>query len=102
MNTIQTDLFFAKLKLASKSDPVYSAKLEIDLKLSGVQVRDMIRELRRSGVPVANSKQGYFIAESYEEIKETIIDLESRCNSMHETVSALKKIFKNDLQNELF
>lgn len=37
MNTIQTDLFFAKLKLASKSDPVYSAKLEIDLKLSGVQ-----------------------------------------------------------------
>lgn len=102
MNTIQTDLFFAKLKLASKEYPVYSAKLESELNISGVQVRDMIRELRRSGVPVANSKQGYFIAESYEDIIETITDLESRCNSMHETVTALKKIFKNDLQEGLF
>ena len=89
------------IRLHSYDNPVYSAEIEKRYGLAGTVVRDIIRELRREGKPIANSKQGYFWAKNYEELRPTIDDLEGRANSMHETVSALKNAFSKGNQLQL-
>lgn len=84
----------AKLRLHRKENPVYSKEIENCFNITGVQVRDIIRELRREGKPVANSKQGYYWARNEIELQETIEDLESRSFSMLKTIEGLRKAFK--------
>lgn len=90
------------IKHRTKDNPIYSAEIERRLEIAGTQVRDLIRELRREGKPIANSHKGYFWAATYEEIEPTLTDLNSRAISLHETISGLKKIFIEQSQLKLF
>ena len=83
---------------STKEQPIFSKQLEISFKLEGVQVRDIIRQLRREGKPIANSKKGYFYAQSYEEYEETIQDLYNRSMSMLETIKAMRNAFNKSFQ----
>ena len=92
----------ASIKLRTKENPVFSHHLETSYGLSGTEIRDIVRELRREGYPIANSKSGYYFANNYEEIEPTINDLESRAFSMLETVKKLKLNFSRPQQSTLF
>ena len=83
----------AILKLHSATDPVTSKYIEENFRVTGPELRAIIRELRRSGHPIANSPYGYFYAKTYSEIQPTIQDLEARSLSMLETVKRLKSRF---------
>lgn len=89
------------IRLHHATNPVYSVELEQRYGITGTEVRNIVRELRREGKPVANSKQGYYWADNIEELRPTIDDLESRAMSMHETVKALKGCFVEENQLEL-
>ena len=92
-----SDNILARIRLRTKDNPILSKELEQDFNLIDTEIRDMIREFRRSGIPIASSKKGYFYARNYEELRATIEDLEGRCNSMKETLDKLKGIWKNEI-----
>ena len=79
------------LRDATYENPIYSAEIEKRTGAAGPQVRDVIRELRRSHHLIANSKNGYYMAQSPGEILDTIEDLEKRALSMLKTVQGLKQ-----------
>ena len=75
----------------SKYKPIFSKDLEKKFDISGSEIRDTIRGLRRKGEPIVGSNTGYYLAAGTEDIKELVADLESRISSMRETVTAIKK-----------
>jgi len=93
-----SDNILAKIKLCGKDNPIHSAVLGTMFNLKGDDVRDIVRDLRREGYPIASGKSGYFYARSLSELKDTIEDLEGRSNSMYKTANALKQIFKEPEQ----
>jgi len=90
------------LKSSSKDSPIYSKNIENLLSVSGPSVRDVIRELRRDGAPIAESSNGYYYARTFEQIKDTIYDLEGRAKSMLTTATALRKTFNESIQYSLW
>ena len=82
----------------TKDNPIYSAEIENQLEISGLTVRDCIKHLRRNGVPIANSSNGYYFAKEYSEIEPTISDLHRRSMSMLETIKGLRKAFSKETQ----
>lgn len=85
----------------SESAPVKSYKIEESLNVKGSKVRDFVREMRREGISIAETKSGYYIAKSFEQIEPTINDLEGRASSMLKTAAALRKTFRKTIQYNL-
>lgn len=83
----------AEIKLRDKDNPIYSCELEKKYGISGVMVRNIVREARRNGVPIAESCEGYHLAKNRSEIEETIQDLKLRAESMLNTARALENHF---------
>lgn len=92
----------ARIKKATPSNPIISKDLECYLGVSGAAVRDIVRTLRRNGVPVGSSGSGYFYARSLEEYEPTITDLEHRAISLLNTVSAMRSAYDAPTQTSLF
>ena len=94
----------AVLKLYTARNPVLSSALEERFKAAGPQVRDVIRQLRREGHPIANCENGYYYARSFTEIEPTLNDLSSRAVSMLNTVRLMKENFfpAKEEQSNLF
>ena len=83
------------MQFHTKEDPVYSPEIEKKFEITGCQVRDNIRELRREGYPIANTN-GYFYATCWDEILPTIEDLHQRAMSLLVTEKALRKTFNKE------
>ena len=96
MNTNNSNLILASIKLRTKKNPIYSGELESQYNLTGFEVRNIIRELRRDGEPIANSKQGYYYARNINEIQETLQDLRGRATSLLNTARLLENRFISD------
>lgn len=92
------DQLLVLLRLANINKPIYSNELEIKLETSGVEIRELIRELRREGHPIAACKQGYFYARDMSELKDTIEDLEGRETSLRITRKAMENCFSQQDQ----
>jgi hypothetical protein len=94
------DEFIVYMQFRKINSPVNSKEIETHFGLSGSEIRDVIRHLRRKGYPIANTKisEGlttkiYFWASSWDEMKPTIYELENRRNDLSETISSLRKKF---------
>ena len=81
---------YNEISKRSKYKPIVSKDLERCFDISGSEVRDIVRVLRRKGEPIVGSNTGYFLASGTGEIQELIADLVSRISSMSETVKAIK------------
>lgn len=71
-----------------KDNKIYSAELEREFNVSGTEIRDIVRELRREGFPIIGGN-GYYC--SHEDIDILWQDLESRAMSMLQTVKESKE-----------
>lgn len=60
-------------------------------------VRSLIEQLRREGLPVANSPRGYFLARDDEELAPTIRAFHQRAMSSLRQEKALKRVSFEDL-----
>ena len=96
------DTLRAKLSCHNINNPILSEVLERELDCSGSVIRDGVRALRNNGVPIASGADGYFVAESFQEIEQTIEHLRSRMKSLAITANILAKAFNIDLQDDLF
>ena len=83
------NLILGHINLRKKSNPVYSVELEKSYGVTGAEIRIIVQEARRKGIPIANDN-GYYLAATYEEFQPTIKDLESRALSMLNTIRLFK------------
>jgi len=86
------------LRAASKDNPIRSKVIEKSLGINGIEVRNIIRALRREGHPIALCWHGYYWAVDYNEIKDTIKSLRRRAYSELETAAKLEKCFVRQLK----
>ena len=70
---------------------IKSHVIEEHLSLRGVQVRGIIRELRRDGVPIISNSKGYKLAANKEEFDANINSLKARKKSLKKTIRELEK-----------
>ena len=85
----------------TKDSPILSPEIEQLFEIKGGKVRDIIRELRREGIPIANSHKGYYMASDYSDLDLTIKDLHSRAMSMLVTIKKLRGCFNRSTQFEI-
>lgn len=74
--------------------PTKSYILEQKLGISGVEIREAVRALRRKGYPICSGTNGYWIGDK-EEIEHTISQLRSRGADMLETANAMEAMQLN-------
>ena len=87
---------------STSDNPIKSKVIEQKYNLSGEIVREIVRNARRNGVPIASDSNGYFYAASQKELKETLDQLRNRAKSILKTINALESVYPNKEQNELF
>ena len=92
LKTLQT-VYRGKLKAVSSLSIEKSPRLS----LSGAEVRAIIRHLRRAGYPIGSCGRGYFYCETKAELLDTIAHLESRKDSLEETIDALRVCYEKML-----
>jgi biotin operon repressor len=68
-----------------------SAEIERALNISGNELRHQINRLRRKGVPVASSKDGYFLAVTAGEVYSTIRQLNVMVKGIEAAISGLEQ-----------
>lgn len=73
--------------------PIKSEELEQLFGVKGPSIRNIIRQLRRTGHPIAESNKGYYYADSFEMIRDTVEDLEGRAKSLLKTAGCLRRRF---------
>lgn len=66
-------------------------ELEAALHVSGNELRKMVNRLRRRGVPIASSREGYFYAVNAGEVYATIRQLQSMVRGLEGAISGLEK-----------
>ena len=86
------------IKCRKKENPVLSRELETSYGLSGTQVRDYIRELRRDGEPVVATDSGYYFSKEESDVQLIHDDLQRRIISMSKT----DKLFTENFQKKYF
>ena len=63
-----------------------SRELELTFGIKGIEVRHLVNQLRRDGVPIASSGSGYFYAATEQEVRATIAHLTPRAEPLPGTV----------------
>lgn len=91
----------AKIKLHTKENPIYSVQIEKYFDISGIQLREIIHELRLEGYPIGSGNDGYFYARDKSELIDTINNLLGREIKIREVRLALEKCFSKDNQLNL-
>ncbi len=69
---------------------VKSAELEQVLHLSGTDLRKLVNRLRRDGVPIGSSRNGYFYARTAGEVYATIRQLQTMVRGLEAAIRGLE------------
>jgi len=87
MNLLRDSVLHTIREFSAVGAPVSSAHMEYGLKLSGKDVRNIIRGLRREGELIEGSTNGYLISTK----EKAILGLKKRIASMQKTIRDLEK-----------
>jgi biotin operon repressor len=69
---------------------ITSRRLEQKLNLSGNEIRKQVNALRREGLPIASSGDGYFYAENAAEVYATIRSLKKMRRGLDSAIEGLE------------
>ena len=72
-----------------EQNAVTSQELEIAFDIKGIELRNLINTLRRSGVPIASSGAGYFYAATEQEVRATIAHMTHRIGGIAAAIRGL-------------
>ena len=84
--------FLKLIKSYTFETPVKSRKIEGVLNIKGIEVRAIVRYLRRYDYQIGSSQKGYFWISNKSELDKTIEHLTQRKVSLENTINELKKI----------
>ena len=71
--------------------PRLSKSLEKTIGIKGSEVRSLVRHGRQKGIPICSSNEGYYLAKTYEDVKETTAHLRERADAILITAAAMEK-----------
>ena len=80
---------YLKQNHIGEQNAVTSRELEIAFEIRGKELRDLINTLRRSGIPIASSGNGYFYAASEQEVRATIAHMTHRISGIAAAIRGL-------------
>ena len=86
---METDIIVLIPKGASKR--ITSAEIGQLTSLKGAAIRQIINNSRANFIPIASDSNGYFLAETPEELNHTIAQINSRIHKMIQAREGLKK-----------
>ena len=75
-----------------KDNAIVSRALEERLGCKGTMIREMVNELRNAGVQICSDRNGYYIAQSREELDRTIVQLKSRVKKIQSAIDGLESV----------
>lgn len=84
--------FLKLIKSYTLETPIKSRKIEGVLNIKGIEVRAIVRYLRRYDYQIGSSQKGYFWIQSKSELEKTIKHLSERRDSLQATILELNKI----------
>lgn len=80
-----------KANCMGRKNTVSGASLERALRMSGNELRRHVNRLRRQGVPVASSRDGYFFAANAGEVYATIHQLKQMASGLDAAIGGLER-----------
>ena len=80
---------YLKQSHLGEQNAVTSRELEIAFEIRGKELRDLINTLRRSGIPIASSGNGYFYAAYEQEVRATIAHMTHRISGIAAAIRGL-------------
>jgi len=98
--------FIKSIQKYGIDNPVTSDKIEAGLEITGVEVRALVRYLRRLGYPVGSNSRGYFWIKDEKELNRALRHLIERRDSLERTINEMSRIKFNlkdyEYQTKLF
>ncbi len=88
-------LAYLKESCRGRRRTVKSAELERSLHLSGTDLRKLVNRLRRKGVPIGSSRDGYFYAKTAGEVYATIRQLQVMEQGLRAAIQGLESALDN-------
>ena len=70
---------------------VKSVELEQVLGISGTDLRKLVNRLRRKGIPIGSSREGYFYARTAREVYSTIRQLQGMVHGLEAAIRGLEQ-----------
>ncbi len=83
-------LTYLKETCCGRQRTVKSSELERALNLSGTDLRKLVNRLRRKGVPIGSSRDGYFYAKTAGEVYATIRQLQVMEQGLRAAIQGLE------------
>ena len=68
-----------------------SRELELSFGIKGIEVRHLVNQLRRDGIPIASNGNGYFYAATDQEVRATIAHLTRRISGISAAIRGLNR-----------
>ena len=88
---------YLKKYCLGSSRKVYSRNLETIFHVKGTEIRKMVNSLRCKEAPICSDAEGYYWAETKQELEETIFQLNSRIDKIAKARDGLAgRIFKEN------
>ena len=84
-------LAYLKGACSGRRYTVRSAELEQVLNLSGTDLRKLVNRMRRKGVPIGSSREGYFYAQTAGEVYTTIRQLKGMAAGLESAIRGLEQ-----------
>ena len=84
-----------KANCMGRKNTVSGASLERTLHLSGNELRRYVNRLRRQGVPIASSRDGYFFAVNAGEVYATIRQLKQMASGLDAAIGGLERALED-------
>lgn len=81
--------------------PAKSYTIEDRFGITSIEVRTLVRHLRRLGYPIGSGQQGYYIIHTREELEKTLTHLRQRKDSIERTILEMQRIQINKSIHQL-
>lgn len=78
-----------------------SRELELSFGIKGIEVRHLVNQLRREGIPIASSGNGYFYASTDQEVRATIAHLTRRISGISAAIRGLNRALEKPDTSQL-
>lgn len=82
---------FLEKNCRGAENSITSSDLQIIIGCKGTEVRTCINELRQEGVPICSWRMGYYFADTEDDVRATIKQMQGRIKKMNQAINGLKE-----------
>lgn len=87
---------YMKNEHTGRDNAIKSKALESIFHCKGIEIRQMVNELRCHGVPICSCNQGYYYSTRTADVRETIKHLEGRASKIKAAQDGMEKYLAED------